>query len=166
MNENYGYLVWCIYYHYYYCPYYVSLYRAYLHTSSFRWTWPSLVNCSRGVSCDIWFGLIDDPASFSSWDSVFRFVYFLKGKSCSGEIGCFLCSSYSWIDFPVFHDFDSIATRIIHFQNCHTDHFFKPFKSKFTNYIFIFVYFVTFAYRKKILTVCSNRHHSTRQDWS
>ena len=83
---------------------------------------------SRGVSGNIWFGLIDGPASFSSWDSVFRFVYFLWGKSCSGEIGCFLCSSYSWTDFPLFHDFDSKATRItpcvvIHFQNCHTDHF-------------------------------------------
>ena len=44
---------------------------------------------------------------------------------------------------------DSIATRIthcvvIHFQNCHTNHFFKPFKSKFTNAITYSLLYISF----------------------
>ena len=79
---------------------------------------------SRGVSGNIWFGTV-----------CFGLFISFRGSHAAAS-----CSSYSWIDFPLFHDFDSIATRITHcvviyFQNCHTDHFFKPLKSKFTNAI-------------------------------
>ena len=111
MNKKHGYLFWCFYYHYCYCQYYFASYWAYLHTTSFRWTWHVLANCSwcppayfvRFVSGNISFNLIGGggsqtyqmliygPAPFSWRDSpeVVRFLISSSESHAVAKLGAF-----------------------------------------------------------------------------
>ena len=83
---------------YYYCQYYFASYWAYLHTTSFRWTWHVLANCSwclpacfvRFVSGNIWFNLISSGGSDISIVNLWPSSFLVTRQSWIGQVRYFI----------------------------------------------------------------------------